>query len=111
MPASTLGLGIEGLLLDHIPALEAEMLSSGEEVFIVGMDFAEAVFLRACQVKGVRGTEENFAGRIAKFFEALSSKAGVTSNQVHKPAMLSASNWETRHSCVSGAICDSRNFR
>jgi hypothetical protein len=35
MPASTFGLGIEGLLLDHIPALEAEMLCGGEEVFIV----------------------------------------------------------------------------
>ena len=68
MPASTLGLGIEGLLLDHIPALEAEMLSIGEEVFLVGMDFAEAVFLRACQVKGVRGTEENFCRKNSEVF-------------------------------------------
>jgi len=68
MPASTFGLGIEGLLLDHIPPLEAEMLCGGEEVFIVGMDFAEAVILRAYQVKGVRGAEENFCRKDSEVF-------------------------------------------
>ena len=57
-----------GLLLYHIPPLEAEMLCGGEEVFIVGMDFAEAVILRAYQVKGVRGTEENFCRKDSEFF-------------------------------------------
>ena len=42
-----------GESLDHIPPIEAEMLCGSEEVLIVGMDFAEAVFLRAREVEGV----------------------------------------------------------
>jgi hypothetical protein len=54
--------------LDHIPPLETEMLCGSEEVFIVGMNLTKAVLLRAGEVEGVRGTEENFFQECGEVF-------------------------------------------
>jgi hypothetical protein len=61
------------------------MLCGGEEVLIVGMNLTKTVLLHTSEVKGVRGTKEIFTGSVPKFFEALSTRPGVASNQVHKP--------------------------
>lgn len=52
------------------------MLCGSEEVFIVGIDFAEAVFLRAGQVEGVRGTEENFCWKDREVFRGFIEQGG-----------------------------------
>ncbi len=44
------------------------MLCGNDKVLIVGMDFAESVFLRAREVEGVRGTKENFCRKDGEVF-------------------------------------------
>lgn len=52
--------------VEHIPALDPEVGGGGEQVFVVGIDFAEAVFAGTGEVKGVGGAEENTGRELVK---------------------------------------------
>lgn len=52
------------------------MLCGGEEVFIVGMNLAEAVFLRTREVEGVGGAEENLCRKDSEVFRGFIEQGG-----------------------------------
>ncbi len=56
---------------DDILSLDAEVFGGGKKMFVVGVDFAEAVFLGAGEVEGIGSAEEDIARERGKVFGRL----------------------------------------